>query len=69
MRLAFMGTVTLLALTAVTSALAQDENTPEGMAVIKPGEVASLARDTIHDFRANQGLRGTYRLGRHRTEA
>jgi hypothetical protein len=50
MRLAFMGTVTLLALAAVTSALAQDENTPEGMAVIKPGEVASLARDTIHDF-------------------
>jgi len=50
MRRALIGTAALLALTAIKSALAQDENTPEGMAAIKPGEVASLARDTIHDF-------------------
>jgi len=47
---ASVGTAALLALAAITSAWAQDENTPEGMAVIKPGEVAGLDRETIHEF-------------------
>jgi hypothetical protein len=50
MRRAFLATTALLALIAITPAWAQDENTPEGMATIKPGEVAGLDRDTIRDF-------------------
>jgi hypothetical protein len=46
---AFLGTAAL-ALLAITPVQAQDENTPEAMAAIKPGEVAGLDRDTIRDF-------------------
>ncbi len=50
MRRAILGTAAMLALIVVTPARAQDENTPEGMAAIKPGEVAGLDRDSIRDF-------------------
>jgi hypothetical protein len=48
-RRAILATAALLAL-IVTPAWTQDENTPEGMAAIKPGEVAGLDRDSIRDF-------------------
>ena len=50
MRRAFLGTAALLALIVITAAWAQDENTPEGMAAIRPGEVAGLDRDSIRDY-------------------
>ena len=50
MRRAFLGTTVMLALLAIAPVRAQDEDTTEGMAAIKPGEVAGLDRDSIRDF-------------------
>ena len=40
----------VLAAALSASALAQEENSPEAMAVVKPGEVVRFDRDSIRDF-------------------
>ena len=45
---------TALALASALHAYAQDENTPEAMAVIQPGEVGSLLYDSVRAFGANK---------------
>ena len=45
------------------NAVAQDDGSPEAMAVVKPGEVVRFDRDSIRDFGPSRSFEDRYRVG------